>query len=249
MRETLITALDLTLSNEGGYANNPNDIGGSTKYGITHNTLAAYRGTKNITPEEIKALTKEEAKDIYQNAYWVQSGGDSLPIGIDYMAFDYSVHSGTAQAVKSLQRVVGAKLDGVMGNQTIKATKSFNGDLITAYAAERLRFMRSLKSWNSFGKGWQKRVETVSEQARHLKSAQRNVPSSRAATGITTAFDKSTFNILKKPDFLAAFGGLLSGLSAIATGSGPIQWALAIIMIGAFLFAIYYFIKRMKELT
>src|SRR5699024_11002966 len=91
--------------------------------------------------EQVKSLTEKEAKEIYQSDYWVQSGGDIFPVGIDYMAFDYSVHSGATQAVKSLQRVVGQALDAIVNTKTINAVKSYKGDLfrlrsraITLYA-------------------------------------------------------------------------------------------------------------------
>ena len=43
--------------------------------------------------------------EICQRTYWVQSGGDLLHVDIDFMVFDYGVNSGSAQAVKSLQRL------------------------------------------------------------------------------------------------------------------------------------------------
>ena len=168
MRETLTTALDLIFGHEGGYVNNPKDPGGATKYGITHRTLAAHRGVASVTPAQVRALSKEEAIEIYRRSYWVQSGGDLLPVGIDFMAFDYGVNSGPAQAVKSLQRVVGVTADGIVGGQTVAAVNTYKGDLVDAYAAERLRFMRALKTWPVFGRGWQKRVSAVVSQARHI---------------------------------------------------------------------------------
>lgn len=52
---------------------------------------------------------------------------------------------------------------------------------------------------------------------------------------------------LLKPELIASAGGLLSGLGGMAAGSSPIQWALAIIMVGAFGVGVYYLIKRMRE--
>lgn len=52
---------------------------------------------------------------------------------------------------------------------------------------------------------------------------------------------------LLKPELIASAGGLLSGLGGMAAGSSPIQWALAIIMVGAFGIGVYYLIKRMRE--
>ncbi|MFK4824865.1 lysozyme [Paenochrobactrum sp. BZR 588] len=52
---------------------------------------------------------------------------------------------------------------------------------------------------------------------------------------------------LLKPELIASAGGLLSGLGGMAAGSSPIQWALAIIMVGAFGIGVYFLIKRMQE--
>ncbi|MHC3939910.1 hypothetical protein ACI0FR_01214 [Paenochrobactrum sp. BZR 201-1] len=52
---------------------------------------------------------------------------------------------------------------------------------------------------------------------------------------------------LLKPELIASAGGLLSGLGGMSARSSPIQWALAIIMVGAFGIGVYYLIKRMQE--
>ncbi|MDH2091835.1 hypothetical protein N5K21_24185 [Rhizobium pusense] len=62
--------------------------GGPTKFGITHKTLAAHRGVASVTAEQVKAMTREETEEIYRRSYWTQSGGDLLPKGLDYAAFD-----------------------------------------------------------------------------------------------------------------------------------------------------------------
>ncbi len=247
MRETLTTALDLMFGHEGGYVNNPKDPGGATKYGITHRTLAAHRGVQSVTPAEVKTLTKEEAIVIYRRSYWVQSGGDLLPVGIDFMAFDYGVNSGPAQAVKSLQRVVGVTADGIVGGQTVAAVKAYKGDLIGAYAAERLRFMRTLKTWPVFGRGWRERVVSVEAQARQLVKGKVTITDAYTASAKANPKDQSLTETLKKPEAWASIGGLLSGLGGMASGSGPIQWALAIIMVGAFATVAYFLIKRMQD--
>ena len=52
------------LEHEGGYVNDPKDLGGETKYGIT----------KRFYPDiDIKNLTIEEAKEIYKKDVTIQS--------------------------------------------------------------------------------------------------------------------------------------------------------------------------------
>lgn len=160
-RETLPEALRLMFGHEGGYSNSKSDPGGPTKYGITHRTLAAHRGVPSVTAAQVKALTLKEAEEIYRRSYWTQSGGDLLPAGLDYAAFDYGVNSGPARAVKSLQKVVGVTQDGIVGGQTVAAVLAYKGGvqaLIRAYCDERMRFLRGLKTWGSFGRGWTIRV-------------------------------------------------------------------------------------------
>ncbi|MGK9336087.1 glycoside hydrolase family 108 protein [Sinorhizobium meliloti] len=103
-RETLPVALELTFGDEGGYSNVKTDRGGPTKYGVTHATLAAHRGVKAVTAEQVRAMSREEATDIYRRSYWQQCGGDLLPPGLDYAVFDFGVNSGPARfQVASLQ--------------------------------------------------------------------------------------------------------------------------------------------------
>ena len=54
-------------------------------------------------------------------------------------------------------------------------------------------------------------------------------------------------NLLLKPEVLGPVGSVLSGTSAIATGSGPVQWALAVVMIICVAIGLYYLVKGMKD--
>lgn len=168
MRETLRPALVLTFGHEGGYVNARSDRGGPTKYGITHKTLAAHRGVKSVTADQVKALTLAEAEDIYRRSYWSQSGGDVLPVGLDYAAFDFGVNSGPARAAKVLQQVVGVVADGKIGPQTVAAVNAYPGGvvkLIRDYCNARMSFLRTLKDPKTGfpvnGRGWTIRVTGV----------------------------------------------------------------------------------------
>lgn len=167
MRDNLAASLKLMFGDEGGYSNRSTDAGGPTKYGITHRTLASHRGVKSVTAAQVKRLTLAEAEEIYVKSYWGPSGGDALPTGLDYAAFDFGVNSGPMTAVKKLQRVLGVTQDGWIGPQTLAAVEKFPGGvvaLIEAYCAERMRYLRSLKGKTGFasnGRGWTIRVTGV----------------------------------------------------------------------------------------
>lgn len=259
-RETLPTALALMFGHEGGYVNAKSDRGGPTKYGITHKTLAAHSGVKSVTAEQVKAMPKAEAEAIYRKSYWTQSGGDLLPVGLDYAAFDYGVNSGPARAVKSLQAVVGVAQDGIVGGQTLAAVERYPGGveaLIRAYCDERMRFLRSLGGKQGFaanGRGWTIRVTGkdpkgewkdqpgVVGNALRLAAGAQTVENPPVAGGKANPADRSVVDIVKKEPTLVV--SLLTALGGLAAGAGPVQWALAAAVVAGIGYGIYRLVKR-----
>lgn len=167
MRESLSESLRLMFGHEGGYVNSKNDSGGPTKYGITHRTLAAHRGVQSVTAAQVKALTLAEAETIYRKSYWPQSGGDVLPVGLDYAAFDFGVNAGPRRAVLVLQKVLGVTQDGTIGPRTLAAVKAYSGGvtkLIRDYCNARMTYLKSLtgpKGFPEHGRGWTIRVTGI----------------------------------------------------------------------------------------
>lgn len=99
-------AICRTLKNEGGYVNNPNDPGGETKYGISK---------RQYPLENIKDLTKERAKEIYYQDYWLPlialmnldksyDKFQAMITPIIIKLFDISVNMGLSKATKIFQR-------------------------------------------------------------------------------------------------------------------------------------------------
>lgn len=142
------TAFTRLLGHEGGYSNDPRDPGGETNWGISK------RSYPNV---DIKNLTVEGAKEIYCRDFWDPLG--DAPAAIKFQAFDFAVNSGIQTAVRKLQVAVGAADDGHWG--AISNNRLMNMDLsdaLMAYLALRLRFMASLSTWPTFGKGWAIRI-------------------------------------------------------------------------------------------
>jgi lysozyme family protein len=138
------------LGNEGGYVNNPKDPGGETNWGISKRSYPTL---------DIKNLTQDAAKVIYKRDFWDKCRCDDLPVGLDFALFDCAVNSGIKQAVILLQRAVGVVEDGVFGKMTEQAVTKFYPDTITArYLGCRLRFMTELRPWDTFAKGWARRI-------------------------------------------------------------------------------------------
>ncbi|HEX5499562.1 MAG TPA: glycosyl hydrolase 108 family protein, partial [Thermomicrobiales bacterium] len=155
-------ALARLLAHEGGYSNHPSDPGGPTNFGIT---IADYR--KYIKPDataaDVEAMQVGEAKTIYRKRYWDAMRCDDLPAGVDYAVFDYGVNSGTGRAGKVLRRCL-RLADGSarITDEVIAATGAADARaLIASICDERIVFLKSLKTWDVFGRGWQRRVDEV----------------------------------------------------------------------------------------
>lgn len=155
--------LNEILEREGGFVNNPSDRGKATKFGITMNTLADYRGAP-VTVEDVKALTLNEARDILRDRYLMKPGIFHIPNDILRAAvLDYAVHSGPATAIKALQRVLGVPADGVMGGQTLHAATIKTGFyVVLRLHCERLRHVGRIISKDAsqakFAAGWCDRI-------------------------------------------------------------------------------------------
>lgn len=155
-------ALVAVLVHEGGYSNHPRDPGGETNKGITHRVYDAWRISQKLPIRSVREISKAEIAAIYKRQYWDNIHGDDLPAGLDYAVFDYAVNSGPARAVGDLQKCMGLNADGALGLNTLKAIKERDTDeLVDALCTRRLKFLKSLRTWGTFGKGWGDRVADV----------------------------------------------------------------------------------------
>ncbi|MDQ0996856.1 lysozyme family protein [Phyllobacterium ifriqiyense] len=167
MKAKFPAALAAVLVHEGGYSNHPQDPGGATMYGVTQRVYDGYRKGLGKKTQTVKNISVQERSAIYKKQYWDPIKGDQLPAGVDYAVFDGAVNSGVSQAVKWLQRALGVAysgaVDGSIGVGTLAALKSIgdNDALVARICAHRLAFMKALKTWSTFGKGWSSRVAQV----------------------------------------------------------------------------------------
>lgn len=161
-------ALAAVLVHEGGYVNDPRDPGGETNKGVTWRVYDGYRSTRGEPKRSVKEMTKTELEEIYRLQYWNVIKGDYLPDGVAYAVFDGAVNSGPAQAVKWLQRALGLSVvDGNLGTATLAAAIAHpdHDQLIADMLNHRLAFLKRLKTWATYGKGWTRRVLDVRRRA------------------------------------------------------------------------------------
>lgn len=148
--------ISIILKHEGGYVNDPDDLGGETKYGIT----------KRRYPDlNIKYLTKAKAKQIYYNDFY-------MPLKLYYIKndllslhiLDMAVNAGKKNAVKLLQEILhGCDIDGSIGPITAQsvAYADITTKLVEAYKAKRIEYYYKVskrRNNKKFLAGWINRV-------------------------------------------------------------------------------------------
>ncbi len=177
------------LRREGGYVNDPDDPGGPTKFGITIHTLRRVRGS--ATASDVRALTTEEAVEIYKRDYFYGPNIDKLPAPLQASVFDMQVNAG-GNAVKILQQLlsefgVTVTVDGALGPQSTEAASHVHDlagiYLVDAYGiarrnyyfrlADRRPASRKYARTRAGGKGgWIKRAEEFMQPKYRLTDAQ-----------------------------------------------------------------------------
>jgi len=147
--------VERVIEREGGFVDHPDDPGGKTKYGIAQ---------RSHPEEDIENLTKEKAKEIYYEDYWVPSKAPYLPHELQETFFDMVVNMGQSRAVKILQKACnskkcGLKVDGRIGKLTIAAAKKIDSSRLKVY---RILFYTNLvrrkPNLKTFIVGWIRRA-------------------------------------------------------------------------------------------
>lgn len=143
------------------YTNHPNDLGGPTKGGITLNTLRSWRGNVNTSIDDLKNLSRVEARAIYQFMF-VQPFSLITDAKLKHYLVDLGVLRGPRKAVIMLQDIVGARpADGWLGPKTLKAMESYKKHLLVMVIGSRFTHIESRVRENSSQEwarnGWRNR--------------------------------------------------------------------------------------------
>lgn len=123
--------IDGLLTREGGFRNVAGDRGGATNYGITAATWGRYKRLgREATIAEVKAITREQAVAFYRGEL-----ARSPFAGITYeplfvQLFDFGENSGTARAMRWLQRVLRVPVTGVLDDRTQVALRAVPNYLV-----------------------------------------------------------------------------------------------------------------------
>lgn len=240
MRDTFASVLPLVLKHEGGYVNHPNDPGGETNKGITWRTYAAWRRSQGLPEQSVRHITDSEVRAIYKAQYWDAVRGDDLPAGLDYAVFDFAVNSGPARAAKFLQRQIGVPQDGVIGSHTLSAIPADTIGLVRSLCDARLAWLRTLRHWGTFGRGWTARVLDVKEVAAGMVTRDFAEAPGKAVEPERTSPAQSTTVQAGTVQAVTAVSG---GVSAVAALDGTAQ-IVALVVCGVVLLAAVWIMRE-----
>lgn len=171
MNNNFDQSLGWLLQHEGGFVNHPDDPGGLTNKGITARVyqqwLADTVDADAIVDEQtMRNIPDGHVEQIYREEYWNRLSCDKLASGIDWFCFDFGVNAGVGRAARTLQRTVGAKVDGGIGPQTLAAVKEMDPiEVVEEMHRRRQAFYERLKTFETFGKGWTRRNQETLHQA------------------------------------------------------------------------------------
>lgn len=116
--DVLSKALDFTLLHEGGFVNNPVDLGGATNKGITQRTYNAFRIDRNLPTKGVELISDTEVHEIYYERYWQPSQASLMTLSLAVVHFDTSVLFGVGGAIEFLQEALQITADGAFGPHT-----------------------------------------------------------------------------------------------------------------------------------
>lgn len=155
---------------EGGWTNDPDDLGGATNKGVTFKTYKLYRRQRGLpipSIGDLRRLTDDEFTDILKTMYWNPCKGDFIESqSVANAIVDWAWNSGAGTAVREVQKVLGVKADGIFGNMTLSAVNSQSplplfGRIQQARIAYIDRICKSRPANQKFRNGWYNRVHSL----------------------------------------------------------------------------------------
>ena len=129
---------------EGGL--NPKEPTGDISYkGIRQNVYDDYATLHGLKQKSVKDLTAQESTKYYDDEVYSRIGGIQSDKLAEVM-FDFVANSGP-KVIKLLQKRVGAKADGIIGEKTLEKIDKYGEDrLADDLLDDRLNFIKGIKN-------------------------------------------------------------------------------------------------------
>lgn len=159
------------LSFEGGYVNHPNDPGGATNRGVT---IATWRqvgydkdGDGDIDVNDLRLITADDAVNrVMKPHYWDRWKADQIKSqSVANLVVDWVWASG-AHGITGVQKLLGVKVDGVVGEKTLAALNARDPrELFNQIHRARIAFIEGIIAKRPtsacFRKGWLRRLNYI----------------------------------------------------------------------------------------
>ncbi len=173
-------ALSRVLVIEKLYANDPNDTGGETVWGIARKHWPKWEGwalvdawrKKPNFPENMRSDPKLTAamRAFYRAEFWISNRCDELPALVADKIFEIGVNTGTRPGAELLQVALTSlghpvRIDGAIGPATVAAARALEPAAVksaiqAAQAGYYLGIVKCVPSKRGFRNGWLVRAFT-----------------------------------------------------------------------------------------
>ena len=155
----------ITAKWEGGWSNHPDDPGGPTMYGVIQKNYDRWRDENKLPRQSVRLITKPEALDYYFRWFWVPVATKyNLFPGVDLAAWDAGVNSGPGRAIRWLKAASGS---------------SDHAETVKRLCAKRLSFVKGLRIFSTFGRGWSRRIADI--EAKGVVMARQSMAQAKGA--------------------------------------------------------------------
>ena len=154
---------------EGGFVDDPADLGGATNKGVTIGTFEGFykkKGRPKPTVQDLKNISDADWKEIIKTLYWDRWKADDIKSqGVANILVDWVWASGV-HGIKRPQRILGVSSDGLVGPKTIAAVNAMDAEkLFKMIKEDRVKFVdeicKARPANERFRKGWLNRINSI----------------------------------------------------------------------------------------
>ena len=136
--------MEWVFEDEGGVTISSDEPGGISTWGVSRTAYSEYL-KRPVSLDEMKALTKDEARKFYRDKFWGVVATDK-PAGLRYATFDFAINSGIARANEYADQ----------------------HPTIDALCDARLAYLATLPTAKKYLKGWTNRITRVRQRSKTL---------------------------------------------------------------------------------
>lgn len=149
-----------------GWSDDPDDPGGATMIDVTLKTYTTYRkghGRPKPTKSDLRNISFAEWSEILKTMFWDKWQADRIESqGLANLLVDWVWASGP-KTIRTVQRIIGVKDDGIVGPRTLAALNKADSELLFSYILKtRETYYRNCSGAWKYLRGWLRRLHAIS---------------------------------------------------------------------------------------